>query len=79
MKELGDGGTLLMAFFPTGLLERVGEGGGGREPNVVYLFSHIKLACSFSNKGILKSSIFKELVKISHHALHCMYSAHCTF
>lgn len=78
MKELGGGGTLLMAFFPTGLLERVGEG-GGREPNVAYLFSHIKLACSFSNKGILKSSIFKELVKISHHALHCMYSAHCTF
>ena len=77
MKELGSGGTLLMAFFPTGLLER--GGGGGREPNVVYLFSHIKLACSFSNKGILKSSIFKELVKISHHALHCMYSAHCTF
>ena len=31
MKELGGGGTLLMAFFPTGLLERVGgrgEGGG---------------------------------------------------
>lgn len=28
MKELGGGGTLIMAFFPTGLLERVGEGGG---------------------------------------------------
>lgn len=68
-----------MAFFPMELLERVGGGGVGRESNVVYLFSHIKLACSFSNKGILKSSIVKELVKISHHALHCMYSAHCTF
>lgn len=56
-----------MAFFPTGLLERVG--GGGWERNVVYLFSRIKLPCSFSNKGILKFSIVKELVKISHHAL----------
>lgn len=67
-----------MAFFPMELLERV-VGGVGRESNVVYLFSHIKLACSVSNKGILKSSIVRELVKISHHALHCMYSAHCTF
>lgn len=76
MKELGGGD------FNNGFLSHrvIREGGGGeREPNVVYLFSHIKLACSFSNKGILKSSIFKELVKISHHALHCMYSAHCTF
>lgn len=57
-----------MAFFPTGLLERM----GGGEPNVVYLFSRIKLPCSFSNKGIRKFSIVKELVKISHHALRCI-------
>ena len=55
-----------------GLLER-----GGGERNDVYVFNHIKLACSFSNKGILKFSMVKELVKISHHALHCMYSVHC--
>ena len=77
MKELGGGGTLNNGFLSHRVIRE--GGGGGREPNVVYLFSHIKLACSFSNKGILKSSIFKELVKISHHALHCMYGAHCTF
>ena len=62
-----------------GLLERVGLFDGGREPYVVYLFSHIKRACSFSNKSILKFSIVKVLVKISHHALRCIYSVHCNF
>lgn len=37
MKELG-GGTLIMAFFPTGLLERVGEGG---ESLILYTCSAI--------------------------------------
>lgn len=59
-----------MAFFPTGLLERVREGGGSL---MLYTCSAI------SNLLVALASIVKELVKISHHALHCMYSAHCTF